>query len=73
MAATFFYGVGLISLVIHSIRGGFVNGFIRYIVFIGTLVFVAVPAIPSGWGLYGESLAAIGVFFPISWGIANTS
>jgi len=71
MAATLFYGVGLVSLVVHVIRSGMVSGIMRYIIFACVLVFVVVPAIPSGWGLYGEAIAAIGVFVPIGWQISK--
>lgn len=65
MVATLFFGVGLISLVIHVIRSGTVKGNLRYLIFLSALVFVSAPAIPSGWVLYGEALAALGVFIPI--------
>lgn len=65
MMATLFFGVGLIVLVIHTIRGGLVAGGWRYFVFISALIFVSAPAIPSGWALYGEAIASIGVFVPI--------
>ncbi len=65
MAATLFFGVGLVSLVIHANKSQMVEGIWRYIIFVSALVFVAVPAIPSGWGLYGEAIAAYGVFAPL--------
>lgn len=65
MTATGFFALGLISLVIHVIRNELVAGPWRYVVFISALVFVSAPAIPSGWALYGEALAALGVFVPI--------
>ena len=71
MVATLFYGVGLISLVIHVIRSGLIGGYWRHIIFACALVFVAAPAIPSGWGLYGEAIASIGVFLPIGWCMGN--
>jgi len=65
MAATLFFGVGLISLVSHANQSQMVEGIWRYVIFISALIFVAVPAIPSGWGLYGEAIAAYGVFVPL--------
>lgn len=65
MAATLFFGVGLISLVVHANQSSMVEGVWRYIIFISALVFVTVPAIPSGWGLYGVAIAAYGVFAPL--------
>ncbi len=69
MAATLVFGVGLISLVIHANKSRMVEGPWRYIMSISALIFVAVPAIPSGWGLYGEAIAAYGVFAPLGWAI----
>jgi hypothetical protein len=71
MAATGFYALGLISLVIHVIRVELIIGLWRYMVFISALVFVSAPAIPSGWALYGEALAALGVFAPIGLSIGH--
>jgi len=65
MAATGFFAFGLISLVIHVNQNELVAGPWRYVIFISTLVFVSAPAIPSGWALYGEALAALGIFVPI--------
>ena len=65
MAAILFFGVGLFSLVYHANQSRMVEGIWRYVIFFSALVFVAVPAIPSGWGLYGEALAAYGVFLPL--------
>jgi hypothetical protein len=65
IAATAFFGVGLISLVGHTNQNQMVKGIWRYVTFISALLFIAVPAIPSGWALYGEAIAAFGVFFPL--------
>jgi hypothetical protein len=65
MAATLFFGVGLISLVVHINKSQMVEGIWRSIIFISALIFVLVPAIPSGWGLYGVAIATYGVFAPI--------
>jgi hypothetical protein len=65
MAATLFFALGLISLVIHVNQNELVIGSWRYVVFISALVFVSAPTIPSGWALYGEALASLGVFVPI--------
>ena len=72
MVATLVFAAGLISLVIHVIRGGLVSGAWRYIVFGSALIFVSAPAIPSGWALYGEAVAAIGVFVPIGISIGRS-
>jgi len=42
-----------------------VEGVWRYIIFVCALIFVSAPAIPSGWGLYGVAIAAVGIFIPI--------
>ena len=73
MAATLLFGVGWISLVIHANKSHMVEGFWRYIIFVSALVFVSVPAIPSGWGLYGEAIAAYGVFAPLGWAIWHSA
>jgi len=48
MAATAFFGIGLISLVGHANDAKMVSGVWKYIIFISALIFVIVPAIPSG-------------------------
>jgi hypothetical protein len=65
MAATAFFGFGLISLVGHTNNAKMVRGVWRYITFISALLFVIVPAIPSGWGLFCEAIASFGVFLPL--------
>ena len=65
MAATLFFGIGLFIIISSSIQDHLVEGIWRYIIFVCALVFVAAPAIPSGWGLYGVAIAAAGIFFPI--------
>ncbi len=65
VAATLLFGVGLIGLVAHANQSQMMVGIWRYVIFISALLFVTVPAIPSGWGLYGEALAAFGVFAPL--------
>ena len=65
VAATGLYGMGLISLGVHVIRGGLVGGAWRYVVFVSSLLFVVAPTVPSGWGLYGVAVASAGVFVPI--------
>ncbi len=69
MAATLFFGIGLFIIISNSVRSHLLEGIWRYVVFVSALVFVAAPAIPSGWGLYGVALAAIGIFFPIGFSI----
>ena len=66
MAAVVFFGVGLISLVGHANNAGLIKGAWRYVAFISALLFVSVPALPSGWGLYGEAMASFGVFLPMA-------
>jgi len=73
MSATVFFGVGLISLVCHVNNAEMIKGFWRYVIFISAIIFVTVPAVPSGWGLYGEALASIGVFWPIGISIWHSS
>ena len=65
IAATVLFGVGLISIVFHANQCRMVEGIWRYVIFISAIIFVAAPAIPSGLGLYGEALAAYGVFVPL--------
>jgi hypothetical protein len=65
VAATILYGAGLIPLGIHAIRGELLTGVWRYVVFVSSLLFVAAPATPSGWALYGVAVASVGVFAPI--------
>ena len=65
MTATAFFGIGLISLIGHANNAELLKSTWRYVAFISALIFVSVPAIPSGWGLYGEALASFGVFFPL--------
>jgi len=66
MLATMFFAVGLISMVIRAIRAELIEGVWRYVVFASALVFVAAPAVPSGYALYAEALACLGVFVPLS-------
>jgi hypothetical protein len=65
MAATLFFGIGLFIIISNLIQHQLVKGIWRYIIFVSALVFVAAPAIPSGWGLYGVAIAALGIFIPI--------
>jgi hypothetical protein len=66
MAAVAFFGIGLISLVGHANNAGLINGAWRYAAFISALLFTAVPAIPSGWGLYGVALSSFGAILPLT-------
>jgi hypothetical protein len=70
--ATLLFGVGLIHLTVSAIRGGIVTGIWRYIVFGSALALMVVPAVPSGYGLFGEALAAFGVFLPIGFSMARS-
>ena len=65
MAATLFFGIGLFIVISNSIQDHLVEGIWRYFIFVCALIFVSAPAIPSGWGLYGVAIAAVGIFFPI--------
>ncbi|MGB7093682.1 MAG: hypothetical protein WBD62_03435 [Anaerolineales bacterium] len=65
MAATLFFGIGLFIIISNSIQDHLVEGIWRYFIFVCALIFVSAPAIPSGWGLYGVAIAAVGIFFPI--------
>jgi hypothetical protein len=66
VAATLLFGAGLIALALHVVRAQFVHGASRYVVFVGAVLFVVIPAIPTGWALYGEALAAYAVFVPLA-------
>ncbi|MGD8813564.1 MAG: hypothetical protein PVI78_03725 [Anaerolineales bacterium] len=66
------FGVGLISLAINAIQNNLVTGVWRFVVFASTLLFVTMPAVPSGYGLYGEALASFGVFLPLGLSIARS-
>ena len=65
IVASMLFGIGLISIVFHANQSRMVEGIWRYVIFISALIFVAAPAIPSGLGLFGEALAAYGVFVPL--------
>ena len=71
MLATIFFAFGLISLVIRIIRAGLVEGIWRYVIFSSALVFIIAPAVPSGFALYAEALASLGVFVPIGIAMAH--
>jgi hypothetical protein len=66
VGGTILFGIGLLSLVISAIRSGLLKGWSRYVAFVGAVVFVIAPAIPSGWALYGVALAVFGVFVPLA-------
>jgi len=65
MAGTLVFAIGLFIIISNSIQQRLVEGIWRYIIFMCALVFVSAPAIPSGWGLYGVAIAALGIFIPI--------
>ena len=48
MAGTAFFGIGLISLIGHANNAEMLKGKWRYVAFISALIFVSVPAVPSG-------------------------
>ena len=66
IAGTILFGIGLLSLVIGSIRLGLLRGWSRHAAFVSALVFMVAPAIPSGWALYGVAVAVFGVFVPFA-------
>lgn len=66
ITATIFFGVGLIFLVVTLIQYEVLQGIFRYIAFVSALIFMAAPAIPSGYALYGVAVAALGIFVPIA-------
>ncbi len=72
-AATLFFGIGLFIVTGNSIQQKLVKGIWRYVIFLSALIFVSAPIIPSGWGLYGVAIAAIGLFFPIGYFIQRTT
>jgi hypothetical protein len=63
--ATGLYALGLISMVVSVIRAELVAGVWKYVIFVSALIFVVAPAILSGYALYFEALAALGIFLPI--------
>jgi hypothetical protein len=71
MLATALYALGLISMVVRVIRAGLVEGVWRYVTFTSALIFVIAPAILSGYALYIEALAALGIFLPIGLELAR--
>jgi hypothetical protein len=69
--ATIVFGMGLLLLVIGSIRSELLTGKSRYFSFVSTLIFMIAPAIFSGWALYGVSLATFGIFTPLALAISR--
>jgi hypothetical protein len=69
--ATILFGLGLLNLVIGSIRVTLLRGWSRYISFISALIFMVAPMILSGWALYGVAAAAFGVFIPLAFAISD--
>ena len=72
IAGTVLFGLGLLNLVIGSIRLELLQGKSRYISFVFTLVFMIAPMILIGWALYGVALAAFGVFVPFALAIDSS-
>ncbi len=66
IAASIFFGVGLISQVIGVSHAGLLKGVIRIVVLTAAIIFLVSTAIPSGWGLYVVAGAAIVVYLPIA-------
>ena len=73
IAASVLFGIGLISIVFHANQSRMVGGIWIYVIFISAIIFVVAPAIPSGLGLYGEALAAYGVFVPLGLAVRNAA
>jgi hypothetical protein len=71
IAGTVIFGIGLLSMVIGSIRLGLIRGWSRYISFISALIFLVAPAILSGWALYGVAVAVFGVFVPFALAVSK--
>jgi len=66
IAGTIVFGFGLIMTVNGSIQQGLLTGWNRYICFVSAILFMAAPAILSGWALYGVAVAGFGVFVPLA-------
>ena len=66
IAASVFFGIGLISQVIGVSHTGLLKGVTRIVVFIAATVFLVSTAIPSGWGLYVVAAAVLVVYLPIA-------
>jgi hypothetical protein len=66
MAATVTFGLGLLGLVRHAVTAGMVRGLWIPVAIISTFMFVALPAIPSGWGLFGVAVTTFGIFLPMA-------
>lgn len=66
VVGTIVFGLGLLNMVVGSIRVGLLRGASRYISFVSVLVFMVAPMILSGWALYGVAIATFGVFVPLA-------
>lgn len=66
IAASIFFGVGLISQVIGIFHTGLLSGVIRRVVFTAAIIFIASTAIPSGWGLYVLATAVLVIYIPVA-------
>ena len=73
VAGTILFGIGLLMLVVGSIRQALLTGHSRYIAFISTLIFMVAPAILVGWALYGVALASFGIFVPFAVAVKNST
>jgi hypothetical protein len=71
-AGTIVFGFGLIMTVNGSIQQGLLTGWHRYVCFISALLFMAAPAILSGWALYGVAAAGFGIFVPLASAISRS-
>jgi hypothetical protein len=73
MAGTALFGFALLLLVAGAIRSGLVAGWLRWMCFGSALLFMAAPAILSGWALYGVAAASFGLFGPLAYGVRARS
>ena len=71
IAGTIIFGFGLIMVVNGSIQQGLLTGLHRYVCFVSALLFMAAPAILSGWALYGVAVAGFGIFVPLASAISR--
>ena len=66
VAGAVIFGLGLIALMFGVSRTDLLKGVWRVIVPASSILFVALEALPSGWGLYGVAALCFLIFAPIS-------
>ena len=66
VSGSMIFGLGLIALMFGVSRTDLLKGFWRFIVPAATIIFVALEAFPSGWGLYGVAAVCFLIFAPVS-------